>query len=201
MLIILGVLIFSLVLAFKLPLLYENARMTSAESVAEAEGDPKARTCPLFAVLMLCGGTLSTWVMTHNPILILFVLLLGSAAYIDYVTRWVPDVLIFVLSWVSLLAILPGQPDVLEVLPGAVIMILPAVMFNFITWLRSQPVAFASGDLYVLPAVGAWLTPEWSGVCMAISLLLTIVFSRLMHGVPFITVLYPVFVGVMICGA
>ncbi|MCX8963108.1 prepilin peptidase [Erwinia psidii] len=202
MLIILGVLIFSLMLAFNLPVLYTSARLGAAESCADTTADlGVVRIRPFLAVLILCGGVIPAWVMTHNPLLAFFVLLLGSAAYIDSMTQWVPDVLIFILSWVSLIALLPGQFDALGVLAGAVVMILPAIALNLITWRRSQPTAFASGDLYVLPATGVWLAPEWAGVCMAISLTLTLIASRYVRGVPFITVLYPVFVVVAICGA
>lgn len=202
MLIIPAVLIFSAMLAFNLPALYAGARLAAEASVTETQAYPDvAPIRPLLAAVMLCGGVFPAWVVTHNPAFVLFVLLLGSAAYIDCVTQWVPDLLIFLLSWLALTTLLPGEPDAIPALTGAAVMLLPALLLNLITWLRSQPPALASGDLYVLPAIGAWLTPTWSGACLALSLVLTAIAGRFVRGVPFITVLYPVFVAVSLCGA
>ncbi|MDI9280078.1 prepilin peptidase [Pantoea sp. EABMAA-21] len=202
MLIIPAVLIFSLMLAFNLPALYASARIAAEASAAETQAYPDvAPIRPLLAAMMLCGGVFPAWLMTHNPAFVLFVLLLASAAYIDCVTQWVPDLIIFLLSWLSLTTLLPGGSDAIPALTGAAVMLLPALLLNLITWLRSQPPALASGDLYVLPAIGAWLTPTWSGACLAMSLVLTAIAGRFVRGVPFITVLYPVFVAVSLCGA
>lgn len=202
MLIIPAVLIFSLILAFNLPALYAGARLAAESSAAETQAYPDvAPIRPLLAAVMLCGGAFPAWFLTHNPAFVLFVLLLASAAYIDCVTQWVPDLLIFLLSWLALTTLLPGATDALPALSGAAVMLLPALLLNLITWLRSQPPALASGDLYVLPAIGAWLNPGWSGVCLAMSLILTAIAGRFVRGVPFITVLYPVFVAVSLCGA
>lgn len=201
MLIFPAILIFSVMLAFNLPALYASARIAAEASVSETQSYPEvAPIRPLLAAVLLCGGVLPTWLMTHNPAFALFVLLLGSAAYIDCVTQWVPDLMIFLLSWLALTAILPDSPDAMTALIGAAVMLLPALLLNLITWIRSQPPALASGDLYVLPAIGVWLTPTLSGTCLALSLVLTAIAGRFVRGVPFITVLYPVFVVVSICG-
>jgi Type IV leader peptidase family. len=202
MLIIPAVLIFSLVLAFNLPALYASARIAAEASAAETQAYPDvAPIRPLLAAVMLCGGVFPAWLMTHNPAFVLFVLLLASAAYIDCVTQWVPDLIIFLLSWLALTTLLPGGADAIPALTGAAVMLLPALLLNLITWMRSQPPALASGDLYVLPVIGAWLTPTWSGACLAMSLVLTAIAGRFVRSVPFITVLYPVFVAVSLCGA
>lgn len=202
MLILPAILIFSVMLAFNLPALYAGARIAAETSAAETQAYPEvAPIRPLLAVVLLCGGVLPAWLMTHNPAFTLFVLLLGSAAYIDCVTQWVPDLMIFLLSWQALTALLPNRPDAIAALIGAAVMLLPALLLNLITWIRSQPPALASGDLYVLPAIGVWLTPTLSGACLALSLVLTAIAGRFVRGVPFITVLYPVFVVVSICGA
>jgi len=201
MLIIPAVLIFSVMLAFNLPALYAGARFAAEASVSETQAYPDAAPIrPLLAAAILCGGVLPAWIMTHNPAYVCFVLLLGSAAYIDCVTQWVPDLIIFLLSWLALTSLLPGDLDAIPALTGAAVMLLPALLLNLITWLRSQPPALASGDLYVLPAIGAWLTPGGSGACLAMSLILTAIAGRFVQGVPFITVLYPVFVAVSLCG-
>lgn len=202
MLILPAILIFSLMLAFNLPALYAGARIAAEASAAETQAYPEvAPIRPLLAAVLLCGGVLPAWLMTHNPAFTLFVLLLGSAAYIDCVTQWVPDLMIFLLSWLALTALLPDSPDAITPLSGAAVMLLPALLLNLITWIRSQPSALATGDLYVLPAIGVWLTPAWSGACLALSLVLTAIAGRFVRGVPFITVLYPVFVMVSLCGA
>ncbi|MEN4545963.1 prepilin peptidase [Pantoea agglomerans] len=202
MLIFPAILIFSVMLAFNLPALYAGARIAAEASADETQFYPEvAPIRPLLAAVLLCGGVFPAWLMTHNPAFTLFVLLLGSAAYIDCVTQWVPDLMIFLLSWLALTAILPDSPDAITALTGAAVMLLPALLLNLITWLRSQPPALASGDLYVLPAIGVWLTPVLSGACLALSLVLTAIAGRFVRGVPFITVLYPVFVVVSLCGA
>nr|EKM0439572.1 prepilin peptidase [Cronobacter turicensis] len=202
MLIFPGLLLFSVMLAFFLPAIYTGARIAASESCAEADGYPlDARIRPLLAALLICGGVFPVWFLTGNTWFVAFVLLLGTAAYIDCITQWVPDLLIFLLSWVALAGTLPGVPDSLLTYAGAAVMLLPALLLNLITWLRSQPPALASGDLYVLPAIGTWLTPQMSGVCLALSILLTAVVGRFVRGVPFVTVLYPIFVVVFLCGA
>ncbi|EOU1311459.1 prepilin peptidase [Cronobacter sakazakii] len=202
MLIFPGILLFSVMLAFFLPAIYTGARIAASESCAEADGYPlDARKRPLLAALLICGGVFPVWFLTGNIWFVAFVLLLGTAAYIDCITQWVPDLLIFLLSWVALAGTLPGVPDSQLTYAGAAVMLLPALLLNLITWLRSQPPALASGDLYVLPAIGSWLTPQMSGVCLALSILLTAVVGRFVRGVPFVTVLYPIFVVVFLCGA
>lgn len=199
-LIITAVLLFSAALAFMLPPLYSHARLAAEASAAETQAYPEvAPIRPLLAAFILCGGVLPAWLMTHSPAFALFVLLLGSAAYIDCVTQWVPDLIIFLLSWLALMTLLPGTADTLPALTAAVVMLLPTLILNLVNWLRAQPPAFASGDLYVLPAIGVWLTPISSGACLSISVVLTAIAGCFIRGVPFITVLYPVFVVVYLC--
>ncbi|MCR8998653.1 A24 family peptidase [Rahnella perminowiae] len=199
--IITAVILFSLMLAFNLPSLYQRARLIAATSCESTALYPVvARVRPWRAMFLLCGGVLPVWMQSHDWTLALFVLLLGSAAYIDSITRWVPDVLIFLLSWVALTARLPGSPDVLLVFAGVVVMLIPVLTFNLIRMTRAQLPVLASGDVYVLAAVGAWLTPQASAVCLALSFVLTTAASRFLRGVPFITLLYPVFVVVWLCG-
>lgn len=200
MLIVLSVVIFALLLAFKLPFFYERAKISAIQSQAATTKEGKtARPQPFLAVVLVCGGVLPAWLMTHNPFFTMFVLLLGSGAYIDCVTQWVPDVLIFALSWGALCAMLPAALNAQQVLMGAAVMLIPVLALNLVAMLRAQPLALASGDLYVLPAIGAWLTPGSSALCLATSLALAMLSGRYVRGVPFITVLYPVFVGVSLC--
>lgn len=197
----LGVVIISVLLAFNLPVIYESARLAAEESCRDSLGEPAKRTVkPLLAVTLLNIGVMPTWIITHNPALTIFIVVLACGAYIDYITRWVPDVLIYVLIWIALVALLPGMREVSPALISAAIMLIPALLLNVIAWLLSRTTAIASGDLYILPSVGVWLAPEWAAVCMGISLSLTLVASRYVRGVPFITVLYLVFVVVAICG-
>lgn len=201
MVIAIVVVIFSLLLAFNLPVIYQVARLAAEESCAESPNEPvKGSVKPLLAVLLHSSGVIPTWIITHNPALTLFVMVLGCSAYIDYVTRWVPDVLIFALTWIALIALLLGKREVSPELISAAVMLIPALLLNAIAWLLSRTIAFASGDLYVLPSIGIWLAPEWAAICMGISLSLTLIASRFVRDVPFITALYPVFVVVAICG-
>ncbi|AVF38205.1 prepilin peptidase [Rahnella sikkimica] len=201
MLIVPFVVIFALFLAFNLPRLYESAKDSAFRSCEETEKRQNtARTRPLLAVILLSGGVLPAWLITHSPLFSLFVLLLGSAAYIDCVTQWVPDVLIFSLSWSALCTVLPQEPDALPALAGAATMLIPVLTLNFIATLRGQPPALAFGDLYVLPALGVWLTPNSAAICLSISLTLAMLAGKYLRDVPFITVLYPVFMGGFLCG-
>jgi len=190
------VLCIALILAFSLPVLYERAWLAAAES---SGNPPLAQVRPLLSAVLLSGGVVPAWQFTHDPAFTFFVLLLASAAYIDWITQWVPDPLIFMLSWATLGALLPDKANTFQIFAGAIVMLLPALILNAITWLRSQTPALASGDLYVLPALGAWLTPEWAGFSFLASLLFTAVIGRFIRDVPFITVLYPVFMMVMLC--
>ncbi|WP_226020156.1 A24 family peptidase [Serratia symbiotica] len=200
MLTVVSLIIFSLMLAYATPTLYERARQSAAQSHRTTDGweNPiRIRSC--LAILLLGGGMLSVALVSSNPVFTLFVLLLGSAAYIDGVTQWVPDMLIFALSWVALSAVLPGK-DPLPPLVGAAVMLLPALTLNLVTAWRSQPPALAAGDLYVLPAVGAWLTPEWAAACLGGSLVLAAIAGKFARSVPFIPILYSVFMVVSLCG-
>lgn len=201
MMIIFAVLVTSLMLAFNLPAFYHGARIAAEEGCAAASSETeKVSIRPFMAMTLIGGGALPIWATTHDLMLVLFVLLLGGAAYIDAVTRWVPDLLIFVLSWVALISVLPGNRDIVEVLAGVAVLMLPALSLNVLTFLRKQQPALASGDLYILPAIGAWLTPPAAGLCLAASFIIAAIAGRYVRGVPFITVLYPVFVMVMLCG-
>jgi len=201
MLIVPFVVVFALLLAFNLPRLYETAKASVVLSCDETEKMANAaRTRPFLAVVLLSGGVLPAWLITHNPFFSLFVLLLGSAAYIDCITKWVPDVLIFALSWSAFCSVLPGESDALPALAGATTMLVPVLTLNLISTLRAQPPALALGDLYVLPALGVWLTPNSAAVCLAISLTLAMLAGKYVRDVPFITVLYPAFMGVSLCG-
>lgn len=196
-----GVLMFSLMLAFNLPVLYEGAKITVASSLkTENSKTEPTRIRPFISLIMLCGGVFPAWFMTHDVVFVLFILLLGTAAYIDLITQWVPDIIIFTLSWVALCAVLPGGPDAIPALVSASMMLVPALTLNMTTTLRAQPAALASGDLYILPALGAWLTPEWAVICLATSIVLAVIVGRFIRDVPFVTVLYPVFVVVSLCG-
>lgn len=195
------VVMFALFLSFYLPRFYESAKISASISITEAtKGDEVKRARPCLAVMLLSGGVLPAWLITHSPVFTIFVLLLGSAAYIDCVTQWVPDVLIFALSWSSLCAVLPQGQDSIAALSGAGLMLVPVLLLNLITTLRSQPPAMASGDLYVLPALGVWLPVDSAAICIALSLVLTMVVGIYVRSVPFITILYPVFMGVSLCG-
>lgn len=194
------VVIFALFLAFNLPRFYERAKESAARSCDETgKRANTADTRPFLAVILLSGGVLPAWLVTHSLVFTLFVLLLASAAYIDCITQWVPDVLIFVLSWAALCAVLPQEPDVLPALAGAAVMLIPALTLNLVTALRTHTPAIASGDLYVLPALGVWLTPDSAALCLAISLVLAMLAGKYLRDVPFITVIYPVFMGVSLC--
>jgi len=200
MLIVPFVVIFALFLAFNLPKFYQRAKVSVARSCADTLGEANTtRAYPCLAIILLIGGVLPAWLITHSPAFTFFVLLLGSAAYIDFVVQWVPDVLIFGLTWGALCAVLPQGADVLSALAGAAVMLVPVLTLNFITALRAHPPAMASGDLYVLPALGVWLTPNSAAVCLAASLVLAMLIGKYVRVVPFIAVLYPVFMGVSLC--
>lgn len=200
MLIVPFVVIFALFLAFNLPRFYERAKDSAVRSCDEiAIEENITRKRPFLAVILLSGGVLPAWLITQNPGFTLFVLLLASAAYIDCVTQWVPDVLIFALSWSGLCAVLPQETDALPALVGAAVMLIPVLTLNLITVIRAHPPAMASGDLYVLPVLGVWLTPCSAAICLAISLTLALLVGKYLRVVPFVAVLYPVFMGVSLC--
>lgn len=200
MMVFMAVATVSLVLAMKLPSYYRHARCEAEVSVRDHEvADRHVAVRPELSILLLCGGVLPAWYVTENLFFTLFVLLLAVAAYVDWMTTWIPDVLIFSLSWTVLLSGLPVASGLIP-LPGAWAMLAPALMLNGLTALRRQPPALASGDLYLLPATGAWLSPESALLCLLASLLLSCFVGRYREEVPFITVLYPVFMVFSLCG-
>lgn len=200
MLMLIGVVVVSFLLALKLPAYYLHARWEAEASVRSYESaDRHVAVRPFLSIVLLCGGVLPAWYLTESLSFTLFVLLLAVAAYVDWMTTWVPDLLIFALSWMVLLGGLSTTSGLVP-LPGAWAMLVPALMLNGLTALRRQPPALASGDLYLLPAAGAWLPPESALVCFLVSLLLSSVVGRFRKEVPFITILYPVFMVFSLCG-
>lgn len=189
----------SLVLAFNLPVFYERAKISVIESGTLLSHDERlVRVRPGLALLILSAGVLPVWFMTHSPGLTGFVLLLGCVAYIDYLTRWVPDPFIYSLLWLALSTpeLDGGYPA--PFLWGAAVIIAPALLLNMGSFLRRMLPVLASGDVYVLPAVGVWLSPQHAALCISLSLLSALIMSRWWLEVPFVTVLYVIFTGVIL---
>lgn len=200
MMVFIVVALVSLLLAVVLPTCYARAKR-SAEASLIGRNEPQQAVAvrPVLSALLLCGGVLPSWYMTANLPFTLFVLLLAMTAYVDWMTTWVPDLLIFAMPWVVLTGGLTMH-SVPFLLVGGAAMLVPALILNGISVMRGQSPALASGDLYVLPAIGIWLTPESAVLCFFISLFLSIPIGRYRQGVPFITVIYPVFMVFSLCG-
>ncbi|WP_157861756.1 prepilin peptidase [Erwinia tasmaniensis] len=194
--------LYSLVLAFNIPTLYQGAKVSVVENnIYFSKQDNSVSIKPFFATFIICAGVVPCWLVSHSYGLTFFIALFGSAAYIDYVTRWVPDILIFALSWIALSTVMPGEFDAAPVLVSAAVMVIPCLVVNVIAIMRCQRPALASGDIYLLPAIGVWLRPEWGAACLVTSFLLAGLGGLRYQNIPFVTVIYPVFVVAVICNA
>ncbi|WP_446717730.1 A24 family peptidase [Erwinia sp. OLCASP19] len=126
-----------------------------------------------------------------------FILLLGIIAYCDLTTRWIPDCLLYGAVWLSL-GLRSGH--LLEQgITGAALFCLPVFILQGVSLLTRRKGCFASGDLYLIPAIGVWFVPGLAPALMACTLMLASLVSRYVKDVPFITCILPVFTGYKIC--
>uniref|UniRef100_A0A1A9VZ54 Prepilin type IV endopeptidase peptidase domain-containing protein n=1 Tax=Glossina brevipalpis TaxID=37001 RepID=A0A1A9VZ54_9MUSC len=130
-----------------------------------------------------------------QPWLSFFLLLFATAAYIDAVTHWVPDALIYACSCFSVFAVTRHMDDVALLLSGVSSALLVLFMLVCNLWVKGdrQGALFGEGDIYLITAVGLWLSPIFSFVYIGIAYVMAMAWSWRKKHVAFVPFLYLTF--------
>lgn len=126
-----------------------------------------------------------------------FFLVFGLLAYSDYISRWLPDPLVYLLVGLAVFCI--DKKDLISPLLSVILYVLPLVVLNVIGWLGFKKTIIAAGDFYVLLSVGILIFPYYSMVLVLITILLSMIYSKFTSEVPFIFVAYIVMLGYELC--
>lgn len=189
--------LFSVVAAKSLPYFYEQAKkgvITDSEKLKNE--NQETISCVVYSVICMIPSCVIFFLST-DMWLSGVVLILGYVAYTDLMTRWVPDFLIYSCLSVSLLS--PQITKDGEMILCVVLFIMPVVIIQIIGYIRDGKACVCSGDFYLFPALAVWIAPQYAATVMLISIGLGISISRIVKEVPFITCLFPVFVGYQLC--
>ncbi|MGS2886280.1 A24 family peptidase [Enterobacter ludwigii] len=182
--------------AEQLPHIYQSVRekvILENKSLEIEEVEEKSH--PIISALLFVS-VLMVYVLTNNIQLSVFVFVFACLAYTDYVLRWVPDVMIYVMLWISFFSV---TKPISEGLLGIVLFCLPALIIYLYSYIRYRVRCIASGDWYVFPSIGLWLSPDTAASYMAVCIILVFIISRYTRDVPLLTCLFPVFVGGQLC--
>lgn len=177
--------------------IYEREKKLAIKQLEELKSEKVIIISSVTLASLICILNICIYTYTENEILILYCLLLSIVAYTDYVAKWVPDVLIFLMVALSGFAIVP------EKLTFSLISILfftaPVIFMNLIGYVRKREVWIASGDFYIIPTTAVWVEPEHAASLMLVVLIVTISISTRCKKVPLITVIYFSFMGYKLC--
>lgn len=179
-----------------LPYVYQTVKIKIIEDnkLLESEGF-KTESYPFVSVLMFMSVIL-IYILTDNLYLSVFVFAFACVAYTDLVMRWVPDILIYSMIWISLLGF---TKPIDEGLLSIALFCLPALVIYLVSYISNRGKCIASGDWYVIPSVGLWLSPDIAASYMAVCIILVAITCRYTKDVPLLACLFPVFVGGQLC--
>lgn len=187
---------FGVLASKQLPLIYEVVKANVLEQNKGLESEKiKVKVNSVIAILFSLTS-LPIYYFTSDIKFSVFVFVFSCVAYIDLAIRWVPDVLIYGMVWISVLGINQTLQD------GIVSMVLfcfPAALLYLLSYVKDGRGCIASGDWYVFPAVGIWIAPEYAALVMVISIGVALITSRFVKNVPFLTCMFPVFLGGQLC--
>ncbi|CZV48502.1 prepilin peptidase [Enterobacter hormaechei] len=179
-----------------LPYVYQTVKMKVIEDNKLLESEElKTNSYPLVSVLMFMSAII-VYILTDNLYLSFFVFAFACVAYTDLVMRWVPDILIYLLAWISLIDF---TKSIDEGILSIVMFCLPALVIYLYTYVINRHKCISSGDWYVIPSVGLWLSPDLAASYMAVCIIMVAITSRYTKDVPLLTCLFPVFVGGQLC--
>lgn len=187
---------FGVLASKQLPLVYDAVKANILEQNKNLDSEKiKVEVNSAIAILFSLTS-LPIYYFTSDIKLSVFVFVFSCVAYTDLAIRWVPDVLIYVMVWISILGINQTLQD------GIVSMVLfcfPAALLYLVSYVKDGRGCIASGDWYVFPAIGIWIAPEYAALVMVISIGVALITSRFVKNVPFLTCVFPVFLGGQLC--
>lgn len=184
-------------LSKKHPVIYTAIKTNVISESKALESDCRDPASSWLAAICCVFPCLVVYALNGNAGAAAMVLLVGCAAYSDLMTRWIPDCLIYGTVWLSL--IFRADSLFMEGITGALIFCAPVLLLQGLSFWRRRTGCFASGDLYLLPAIGLWIMPEYALLVLSCGLMLALFASRYDKQIPFITCIFPAFVGYMLC--
>ncbi|KYP90580.1 hypothetical protein WB91_08765 [bacteria symbiont BFo1 of Frankliniella occidentalis] len=191
------ILIFSFWIHKKIPSFYIKAKESVICASIELEKEvPEIKTSWIAAMVFTLPALL-IYILSKDKEIAAITFVLGILAYFDLTTRWIPDCLLYGTVWLSLG--LNAEQLLIQGVISAVLFTLPALILQGYSFLTRRKGVFASGDLYLLPAIGVWFLPELASGIMACALMLASFVSRYEKRVPFITCILPIFIGYEVC--
>jgi len=193
----LGIVGLSLLLSMNLPYFYIRAKESVISASKQLEFEKRDVKNSWVVALICLLPSLLVLIITKNNAVTAITLALGLIAYCDFAIRWIPDCLLYSTVWLSLVLRAGQMFD--QGIMGAVLFCLPMLIVQGFSLMTKQKGCFASGDLYLTPALGVWFMPEIAPALMACVLLISSFVSRFIKEVPLITCILPVFTGYQIC--
>lgn len=178
---------------------YRNIKINSIKLAKMLNDDTDKITAYPFTAITMFSCSVFMYTQTGSVILSCFILVLAAIAYADLATRWIPDILIYILIVITLIDV-EKQSLVIRGL-GAVLFFTPPLFLNLYGYLKTKMCWIASGDFYVFFALGFWIQAEYAAVIILITLLIGALLMRLCNNVPLVTCVFPVFIGYKLCEA
>lgn len=195
--ILIAIILFSLLLSRNYKAIYQAVRTQAIQQLDELKSENVQVPCySILAIFMFLAPVLFFWI-TGDFVFSFYMLFLAIIAYSDLVTRWIPDVIIYILVFISAVSI--NHSNYVIYLASVVFFVLPVALLNFYGYLKTRHFWVASGDFYVLPTVAVWIQPEYASALIMIVLLTALLLAKLVKGVPLITFIYIAFIGYKVC--
>lgn len=151
---------------------------------------------PILAIAMFIVPVL-IYYLSENMLLSSFCFVLSVVAYTDLSARWVPDLTIYLLLVLAMLAL--RTADLIMSLWSVLFYVMPAALFSAYGYFIKKEKWIASGDYYIFPAIGLMLTPDYAAGIMLINLLVVLLLSRWVQKIPLVSVAYFTFTGCQTC--
>lgn len=192
-----AILIFSFWIQKKLPAFYIKAKDSVISASVELEKEAQEINSSWIAALICTLPALLIYMLSKDKEAAAITFALGLLAYFDLTARWIPDCLLYGTVWLSVG--LNAEQLLIQGVISAILFTLPALILQGYSLLTRRKGVFASGDLYLMPAIGVWFLPELAPGLMACALMLASFVSRYEKRVPFITCILPIFIGYEVC--
>lgn len=183
---------FSYVFVISLPDIYLKQKKAVIDQVNELQNDKDEVGSFQYLSLLMFLTPVVIYSFTDDVGLSIFCFILAIAAYTDLTTRWIPDMLSYLLISCAVYNSAENGP-VLSAL-SVVLFIAPALMLSAVSYVRSKSVVIASGDYYIFPSVGLMVSPEYSAFVMLTTLAISYSLKKVTTHAPLVTILYFVFI-------
>lgn len=189
--------VFSFLIVHILPSVYAQQKKKVLKSCAELANESEdERRFPLLASVIFFIPALIFY-LSSDVLSLLFCFVLAIAAYTDICKRWVPDLIIYTLLFLSVFSL--HQKDVPLSLLSVTFYLMPVVLLSLYGYVMKKEVWIASGDFYIFPSIGLMLVPGYAAGVMLTTLVIMLVLMRWIKTIPLVTVAYFTFTGFNLC--